>query len=502
MGNRYWRATSPGNWGDVYNWSSSSGGPPNTTIPGPADDVFFDVNGAGNCTLNINPSVTSITVDTTYGGTISASSKRITLSGDFTIGNTSGLFDAGTSTLVMAGSSTQTLTIADISNNLCNLRVANDTALGSDIRLIDGVLTIESGSMVDLHPSIGVGYDVYLRGIGTVLDLGGYFNAFLTGDGNNGHVIYELAQDGETINITGGTDWNSDGGYTAAGIFGLLIGAISGTFNLKGDLGNIDHFGIWGSTTGGALEFNTNGYNITVFSFLVWGDTSIPHDAVLTCNFDGSTITWDQLNRFVGDDGATYNLQTSTWVGAYWSAWGLSAAAITTLPTFNIGTSSVNLDTAIGEVWFDDGPGDFYDLTIDNAGGTVISYEPLTIDNSCAVNADTIFELDESATIEELIADADIADITIQFNYIELYDIAKLTLSGIDPYRVNLVSSLPGSQWDVSLSNYSVVNNVDVQDSNLSGAEVDAVGDTNDDSGNNSSNWIFQDEVTAVWIGS
>ena len=54
MANKYWVAGGNGNYNSTTNWSATSGGASGVTIPGTADDVFFDVNsGAGTAIINV-----------------------------------------------------------------------------------------------------------------------------------------------------------------------------------------------------------------------------------------------------------------------------------------------------------------------------------------------------------------------------------------------------------------------------------------------------------------
>ena len=71
MADRYWIASSAGNWNDTANWSTTSGGSGGASVPTSADDVFFDGNGLGDCTLpNANESINKLTTATGYTGTI------------------------------------------------------------------------------------------------------------------------------------------------------------------------------------------------------------------------------------------------------------------------------------------------------------------------------------------------------------------------------------------------------------------------------------------------
>src|SRR5688572_7289931 len=64
--NKFWVASAPGNFNVNANWSTSSGGPPNTTAPGPADLAIFDGNGLGNCTITADTTLTGIQINAGY----------------------------------------------------------------------------------------------------------------------------------------------------------------------------------------------------------------------------------------------------------------------------------------------------------------------------------------------------------------------------------------------------------------------------------------------------
>ena len=82
--NRFWVATGPSNWNNTANWSIVSGGAGGSSVPGAADAAIFDNNGAGNCTIDIAVTITSVNVNATYIGTISQGANTITTSGTAT----------------------------------------------------------------------------------------------------------------------------------------------------------------------------------------------------------------------------------------------------------------------------------------------------------------------------------------------------------------------------------------------------------------------------------
>jgi len=120
-GDRYWVASSAGNWKDPDNWSTSSGGAPPATVPSSANKAIFDGAGLRNCSIDIDASVTDVVIYSTYTATVSINtSQSLTTSSSFSIAGgtfttngeildvgsynqTGGIFNAGGSTVTCNG---------------------------------------------------------------------------------------------------------------------------------------------------------------------------------------------------------------------------------------------------------------------------------------------------------------------------------------------------------------------------------------------------------------
>ncbi|MGE0587498.1 MAG: T9SS type A sorting domain-containing protein [Cyclobacteriaceae bacterium] len=96
FGQRYWVASATGNWNNTANWSTTSGGAGGASVPGAADQVFFNGAGGsnGNCNLDVAPTVAGISVNG-YSGTIDLLGFTLTTTGtntftSGTIANTGG----------------------------------------------------------------------------------------------------------------------------------------------------------------------------------------------------------------------------------------------------------------------------------------------------------------------------------------------------------------------------------------------------------------------------
>ena len=114
---RFWIAASSSNWNNTANWSATSGGAGGVSVPGAADDVNFDANGLGSCTVDIPVAVKSITVAAGYTGTISQGTNTISTvnAGSFS----GGTFTGGSANITIGGTFTLNGTAFTEENNTC-----------------------------------------------------------------------------------------------------------------------------------------------------------------------------------------------------------------------------------------------------------------------------------------------------------------------------------------------------------------------------------------------
>ena len=108
MADRYWIGAFDTDYGNTANWSTTSGGSGGASVPGSADNIFFDGNGAVNCVLDANRSVTGFDVDTGYGSTFDMNGFDFGISGDVDLGSDASsivgiTFNKGTGTLTFSG---------------------------------------------------------------------------------------------------------------------------------------------------------------------------------------------------------------------------------------------------------------------------------------------------------------------------------------------------------------------------------------------------------------
>ena len=119
---RFWVAAAASNWNNTANWSNVSGGATGFSVPGVADDVTFDNNGLGNCTIDAAVSIKSLTVAALYPGTITQGANTITTlnAGSFA----GGVFTGGSANITIAGvftlsgtAFTSTSAVLELDNN-------------------------------------------------------------------------------------------------------------------------------------------------------------------------------------------------------------------------------------------------------------------------------------------------------------------------------------------------------------------------------------------------
>lgn len=155
-----WNATAP------TNWSATSGGVGNASVPGSTDDVTFDGAGTGNTAAIISATITilSFTVTTGYTNTITHNAVltvagNVTLRTSYTIAGSSSMTISATSTITpnsktwpnaMTWSGANTKTISGNFTISRLLTVSSITTLnqtGTDTLILAGGLTNSSGAI-------------------------------------------------------------------------------------------------------------------------------------------------------------------------------------------------------------------------------------------------------------------------------------------------------------------------------------------------------------------
>jgi Secretion system C-terminal sorting domain len=199
---RFWVAATASNWNNIANWSNASGGAGGFSVPAAGDAVTFDGGGLGNCTIDLSFTITNITVNAAYTGTISQGANSITTTGPATFGG--GNFSGGSASISFGGTFTLSGT-AVFSSTTAVLTFQNNTAFTS------GTFNHNNGT---------VSYNSAAGGLAISGNSETFYNLGLVGQGFG-------------INITSGPLTVSNT-LTISGTSLLTINA--GTINANGDI--------------------------------------------------------------------------------------------------------------------------------------------------------------------------------------------------------------------------------------------------------------------------
>lgn len=130
---RYWVASTASNWNNTANWSATSGGAGGASVPVAGVVAIFDNGGNGNCTLDIAPTIGSITISG-YSGTINLNGNNLTISG-----STASTFSSGT--ISNSGG-----TAAVVLNTATGTFTFNGSTISANISGTAGSITFSGGS--------------------------------------------------------------------------------------------------------------------------------------------------------------------------------------------------------------------------------------------------------------------------------------------------------------------------------------------------------------------
>lgn len=284
MANRFWVNGGNGNWNSTTNWSASSGGVSGASVPGVADDAFFDANGNSNANAaTTGLSVRSITFASGYTSNFSVTfgslavttylefSPNMTTSGNNTLSIQGGQLKTNglVINVLFQFSSNGTIQLLDncTATNLVINPVTSMTLNGFAINAI-GSLTLSAANQT--IPTLGT----------TVLNINGTGNQTITN--NNGTIGLPI-----NINKASGTLTipNFNVGY------GCVLTYIAGTVVHTGALQTL------GSITLNTSGISWNGWNIGnatthnitfTSTFTMTGTLLFNNTVISTTNFMGA----------------------------------------------------------------------------------------------------------------------------------------------------------------------------------------------------------------------
>ncbi|HVR02929.1 MAG TPA: hypothetical protein VMT47_12405 [Polyangia bacterium] len=337
-------------------WSTTSGGATGTTAPSAADNVVFDGNGTGDCTLSplsgTATRVNQITVQSGYTGTMTQAAQGLSLSGAFTLSG--GTFVTGGSSLTIATNASGTY---------------------------DGDLVISGGTFT------GNGAAVALRSL-TVS--GGAFNAGSGDVSTNNGGLATLSGGTVTFGsgaLTLGAGLTVSGATVTLGTSAPLVtGTVtvaSGTLNFTNGAANPD-VSLAGLFTQSGGTVNLNGAQLTVGSavaagsdaFTMTGGTFNTSSATAVLNVTGDSSASGATTTLSG--GATFNgaSGTETFAGVL----TVDGGATMSLGTASMTSARKGGGNANGDMLVAVGSGGT--LTLGSAGFAFASTSAMTIDGT------------------------------------------------------------------------------------------------------------------------
>ncbi len=416
MATRYWISSTASNWNNSANWSAATGGAGGATVPGALDPVVFDAGGLGNCTIDLNVSVTSITVKAVYTGTIVQGTKTITTSGigtfsggTFTGGSaniniqgtftlsgttftsTSGILEVnanftftsgtfahnnGTVRFNTTAATTQTITVTTLS-----LYIAEFVGLGR-------IYKITAGGVISVANALNLTGSSYATMNTGTIDVLGDINITNTATGGGGTTTINIDGTG-TQNING----SSASGYGALPI--VVINKTSGTLNLFANISFAGNLTYTAGTinAGTSTVFIVNSLTITgtfsVYNFTIDGTTAITLKVA-----SGSTVT---VANILDLENAANNIIINTGTLAVQGNLTNNNTAVG-----GGGTGTILIDGAASQNITSTGvidQGKLPAVTISNTGGTVTFPSLITVTGNWTYTSGTLDVTTNNATV-------------------------------------------------------------------------------------------------------
>lgn len=224
FGQRYWVSVAGGNWSNAANWSLTSGGVGGAGAPVGVPAIFDGAAGAnGNCTVDINVTVSGFSVSSVYSGTILQGANNITINGNSNWG--AGTFLGGT------GSITNTGAFLISGSNFVS--TSSTLTIRGNFNLTAGNFTHNNGSVIFNNNSLAISgspifNNLQFSSASNVITVNNSFKVsgnFML-DGSSGTSLVAQLAAAVTITVEGVTSLTGSG----------FINVNTGTVNTKGDL--------------------------------------------------------------------------------------------------------------------------------------------------------------------------------------------------------------------------------------------------------------------------
>ncbi|MGB8646212.1 MAG: hypothetical protein WCF84_13320 [Anaerolineae bacterium] len=273
------------NWSDGANWTPAG-------APGLTDQALFDGTSNKNATVDINPTIDSVSITSGYGGIISLGANTLTTSGGFAqsggafnagtgalnIGGNftaNGGFVAGTSTLTLNGASgVQTVTAGSPFNNVTVANTAG-IALGGSVS-VGGALNASGGPV-----SVG----------SNTLTLDGSVTCGVISSAASGGVVYNQAANGQNVcagNYGGLTFSNWNKVLASSGVIGVAAAFAPGAATGHTVTGSTVNFNGTAAQSVPAFSY----HNLTLSNTAATVGASANFDVAGTLNLNGTNVVF------------------------------------------------------------------------------------------------------------------------------------------------------------------------------------------------------------------
>lgn len=308
---RYWvGGGSSTNWNATANtnWSGSSGGANNASVPTSVDDVIFDA--AGNSSSVISATITILSINISSGYTATMTHNAVlTIAGNVTLGANYTI--AGTSSITISAVSTITSNGKTFPNSV-TFSGSNTKTLVGNFTILGSLTNSNNGSNLNKTAS----EIMYANGLVANGDLGGTAELRLTGgtwSGASG-IFLNLTLDGN-VTISGIVDYYGSTGNT--------FKYVSGTITTTGSTIRFGQF--FTSIDLAAVTFNNVTFNVTnnrvltlVSDLNMSGSISVSYQSPIINATTNQKINCNGITGIVGQTisgTADINLLGGTWGG-------------------------------------------------------------------------------------------------------------------------------------------------------------------------------------------
>jgi len=490
-GQRYWIATTAKNWSDTSAWSMTDGGAGGAAAPTATEDVFFNGNGTGDCTIDLTGSTAkSFSTAAAYTGTIDFATKGFVFqSGSSNTFAHNGTLNLGSATIDVKGTLLDysgVTTLTDSGGPHFTF-FENTTWTPKSHYNVNGV-TISIGTTVTLSANR---IDI------TAGTLGVYGNFVVNG------TCYPR-QACETRVYAGGS-------ITGTGTLGFIApDAGKGLLELSGTITTstmlVQYWaassgpliaGTYGSASVQFLQPGTGNNTVTFGSgaFVFSGDVTVSHTSTgslvldLSTNSPSVTVQGDLTFALSGSGNVTvYSIFGSP-------TWTLQGDVVHTESSsgsllWSKGSGSITASGSANQSWGFGSPGTLEAITVNKAGGTLTLTTALTC-ASLTHQAGTIDPNGQTITVN--------SDCTIQTGAkidtaSDALDGSTWTIYGDFDWQGtsgNVLALNATAAWTLSVSGSASARYVSVAYSDASGGTtIDALGGSNTDNENNI-NWLF-----------